>query len=250
MSEHRLDGRENLAVAANTVLLRAENVSLRRDSGTGRRVILDKVNLSIGGGQIIHLQGPSGTGKSTLLWALARMLPLDEGALFFEGRPASEWTAPTWRTLMALVVQTHSMVPGTVADNLLLPWTLKIRNRPESGADVSRPHNDRLRRELDALLLHEVSLETDASQLSVGQAARISIVRTLLTAPRCLLLDEPCAALDGDASDRVMARIADFTTDDRAALIVGHGALDRVGRVARVGRVLRLDSGKLTEEGR
>jgi len=231
-------------VAANTGLLQAEKVSVKRNAGTSRRNVLDKINLSIDHGEIVHVQGPSGTGKSTLLWAIARMLPLDEGALFFEGRPASEWAAPAWRTLVALVVQTHSMVPGTVADNLLLPWTLKIRNRPESGADDERPDRDSLRNELDALLLEEVSLETNASQLSVGQAARISFLRALLTTPRCLLLDEPCAALDHDAAERVMARITDFVAEGRAALIVGHGALDRVGGV------VRLESGRLTEENR
>lgn len=231
-------------MTANTGLLQAVNISVKRNAGEVRRSVLDKIDLSVDHGEIVHVQGPSGAGKSTLLWALARMLPLDEGALFFEGRAATQWPAPAWRTLVALVVQTHSMVPGTVAQNLLLPWTLKIRNRPESEAVSERPDHDSLRHELDALLLEDVSLEADASQLSVGQAARLSLLRALLTAPRCLLLDEPCAALDSNAAERVMARITEFTGKGRAALIVGHGSLDRVARV------MRLESGRLTEENR
>ncbi len=231
-------------VDAKTGLLQAVNITVERNAETGRRIVLDRISLAADRGEIVHVQGPSGTGKSTLLWALARMLPLDSGEIYLEGREAGAWPAPSWRARVALVVQTHAMVPGTVGRNLLLPWTLKIRSRSDGAPRALPPDESRLRRELDALCQGDVSLETDASRLSVGQTARVSLLRSLLTAPDCLLLDEPCAALDPDAADRVMARIREFVTDGRAALVVGHGSVDPLGRV------VRLESGRLSEGDR
>lgn len=247
---------------AKKTLLQAVDLTVTRPGRAGNRKVLDSIDLTIAPRQIVQLQGPSGAGKSTLLWALARMLPLDGGALFLDGRPSDEWAAPAWRTVVALVVQTHSMVPGTVAQNLLLPWTLRIRCRQEGGAGNGapsvrpgcrfRPDESVLRRELDGIGLEEVSLESDASRLSVGQTARVSLLRSLLTEPRCLLLDEPCAALDRETADRTLDRVSRFVDADRAALIVGHGPIEHTSRTVRLEEVWleagRLEAGRLSEE--
>jgi ABC-type lipoprotein export system ATPase subunit len=99
-----------------------------------------------------------------------------------------------------------------------------------------------MRRELDGLGLGEVDLEAEAARLSVGQTARVSLIRTLLTAPGCLLLDEPCAALDPDASELVFERINAFTESGGAVVMAGHGS------PVRDSRVVRLEGGRLIEE--
>jgi putative ABC transport system ATP-binding protein len=229
---------------SNNPCLEAVSVTVSRFAAAEAKTVLDQVSLSLLPGAIVHVQGPSGSGKSTLLWALARMLPREHGHLYLMGRPESEWPAPLWRDRVALVLQKHAMIAGSVQENLLLPWTLKVR-RTATGSDarglVPRPAETVLRAELDRLGLGDVELTADATKLSVGQTARVSLIRSLLTAADCLLLDEPCAALDDDASARVMARIQAFAAAGGAALVAGHN------RPTAESRVLRLEQGKLTE---
>jgi putative ABC transport system ATP-binding protein len=228
---------------ANGTVLQARNLTIRRSSGTAARTILSGARLALRKGTLAHLKGPSGSGKSTLLWVLARMLPRESGELSLLGRPAAEIPAPVWRMRVALVLQKHAMVFGTVRENLTLPWRLKVRRGAEVEESGSKPPSDEvLRRELDTVRLDDVSLDEDASRLSVGQTARVSLVRTLVTRPDCLLLDEPTAALDPETADLVTARILAFAAGGAAVLMAGHGA------GAPRGAVFRIACGELSEE--
>ena len=208
-------------------MLQAQEIHLSR----GDKKILQGVSLSIEPGETVVLRGASGCGKSTLLWALARMLPVESGQMTLEGKPSTQWPATLWRTRVALVLQKHSMLPASVRDNLLLPWQLKIRDR-EPPADAL------LREALDQVALNEVELTDEAGRLSVGQTARLSLVRTLLTEPGCLLLDEPFAALDPDSAALVKQRIEAFSGP---VLMASHDLKDMKGV-----RAARMEKGKLT----
>jgi putative ABC transport system ATP-binding protein len=230
-------------------LLRAEAItSHRRARGPAGGAILNAVSFSLAPGDTIRLAGPSGSGKSTLLWTLARMLPIAGGRLFLEGRPAADWHAPAWRDRVALVLQKHSLMEGTVRHNLLLPWTLKIR-RPANPAGQQntaswrqkKPDDETMDRELATIGLGDISLDDESSRLSVGQSARLSLVRSLLTAPVCLLLDEPLAALDADSAALVLERLRSFTAQGGALLLASHDEVP--GRE----RLVRLEGGALSE---
>jgi putative ABC transport system ATP-binding protein len=176
--------------------LRAE---LRSDDGARR--VLDGVSIDISAGEIVDVTGPSGSGKTTLLRALARLLPDVTGSLSLDAVPADEISPQRWRSLVALLPQKPAIVEGDVRANLLLPWTLKIRH-----AEV-RPTDSVLDAALERVGLSDISLDREAARLSVGQAARVALLRVLLTTPRVLLLDEPDAALD-DASAAAVGRYA------------------------------------------
>ncbi len=242
-------------------LLRAESITSHRHTrGPVGGAVLNALSLSLAPGDTVRLAGPSGAGKSTLLWALARMLPIAGGRLVLNGRPAADWPAPAWRDRVALVLQKHSLVKGTVRDNLLLPWTLKIRGshaenwktlpeRQEKDAHSrsTPPGEETMRHELDTLGLADAPLDAKASRLSVGQTARLSLARTLLTAPECLLLDEPLAALDADSAANVLARIDSFSRDGGAVLMVSHNHLATGNALPGRRRTLHLEGGTLTE---
>jgi hypothetical protein len=123
------------------------------------------------------VRGPSGAGKTTLLRALARLLPDVTGALTLAGRPATDYEPAEWRSRVTLLPQTAAMRPGTVRDNLLMPWRLKVRS-----ADLPPPDGV-LEQALHDVGLAEIALGRDASRLSVGQAARVALLRAVLTGP-------------------------------------------------------------------
>lgn len=164
------------------------------------------------------------------------MMPKERGEILFKGRDASSWLPSDWRAAVALVLQKHSMFGGSVRENLALPWRLKVRR----GAD---PDDERMRAELDRVGLSDVELASDASRISVGQTARLSLVRTLLTAPDLLLLDEPFAALDEETSRQVMDRIRDFAKEDGGVIMAAHESA-----VIRDVRTFRLSEGVIEEE--
>jgi putative ABC transport system ATP-binding protein len=222
--------------------LEAEGLYMNRGPGPEKKAILKGVSFAISPGELILVQGTSGAGKSSLLLALARLLPLEKGRLLLEGRPDAEWAPPRWRERVALVVQKHSVVPGTIRENLLLPWTLKVRQPSSGGAPANLPRDELLEQELDGVGLDEVKLDAPAEKLSTGQTGRLSLVRTLLTNPGCLLLDEPLAALDPDNTSRVLDRIHVFIGHGGAVLMVSHD-----GHSPRNGRRLTLEEGRLKE---
>ena len=199
-------------------------------------LVLNDVDLVARPGEIVDVIGPSGSGKTTLLRALARLLPGATGALRLGGTDASLIPAAQWRSRVTLLPQVTSLLPGTVRSNLLLPWTLKARH-----ADTP-PSEDSLRAALGHVGLAHIDLDRDASKLSVGQAARIALLRTVLTAPDVLLLDEPDASLDDDSATQVTEMTASFASDGGSVVRVRHLRSDALAT-----RRLRLEHGELME---
>lgn len=212
-------------------------VSLPREGSPVR--IVGNASFALEAGQVYDLVGPSGSGKSTLLCACARMAKVDAGDLYLEGTPASGFSPAAWRAAVCLVPQKAVLVPGTVRDNLLLPWSLAVRK----GA--LQPKDARLRECLDAANMADVELSRDASQLSGGQVARVALLRAFVTEPRVLLLDEVDAALDAETSAAVSALTRALVGPAMTCLRIRHRAPDGLAAATfelRGGTLSRLEA--------
>lgn len=220
------------------MLLSAEalTVTLAGDAGPVR--VLDAVSLAVDAGETIDVSGPSGAGKTTLLRALARLMPEAEGALALDGTPAAGLSPQEWRAAVVLLPQKPVMFPGTVAANLRAPWTLRIRHGAEPPADGA------LTLALASVGLGGIALERDSARLSLGQQARVAMLRALLTEPRVLLLDEPDANLDDDSAEQVSLMTRVFAERGGGVVRVRH-----LRRGAEATRCCRLAGGHLIEEG-
>lgn len=219
----------------SNALLVVRDLRFVRHGDTGPLTVLDGVGLAVDRGEVVDISGPSGSGKTTLLRALALMQPGVSGELRLDARASSEIGSREWRTRVALVPQRPVMFAGDVRRNLLEPWTLKVR------AGATQPSDDDLRAALDRLGLDDIALDRGAEKLSVGQAARVALLRVVLTRPEVLLLDEPDAALDAVSAAQVAALTAQFATDG-AVVRVRHQRPDSVAA-----RRLRLVAGRLHE---
>lgn len=224
---------------APTSLLVARGLAVSRPGDSGPVHVIDRADITVARGTLTDVTGVSGSGKTTLLLALARLLPGAEGELALEGRPATSVDAREWRTRVAYLPQRAALVPGTVEANLLLPWRLKVRARSDA------PSSDGLRQALDRVRLADVALDRDVERLSVGQAARVALLRCTLTRPAVLLLDEPDASLDDESAAEVGALTDEFVAAGGGVVRVRHLRSDDRADVR-----LRLDGGVLTEEGR
>jgi putative ABC transport system ATP-binding protein len=218
------------------MLLSAEDLVLDLPGDEGTQRVLDHVSLSLTSGEIVDVVGASGAGKTMLLRALARLLPKSQGRLMLEGTPAERVPGTEWRSRVALLPQKAAIGPGTVGDNLFLPWTLKVRHgrRPPSRADFGRA--------LSSVGLDGIAFDRDAARLSVGQAARIALLRVVLTGPDVLLLDEPDANLDDASAEQVAIATRTFAERGGGVVRVRHQRAD-----ALAARRLILVAGKLEE---
>ena len=167
--------------------------------------VLDNVSLDIAPGEFVALVGPSGCGKTTLLGMAAGMMTPGDGTARFNGRPPVA----------------GEDVAYMLARDALLPWRSARRN-VELALEVRQvPKAERVARADD--WLKRVGLESYRSssvlRLSHGMRQRVAIARTLAQRPRCILMDEPFAALDAQTRIRVQEEFLRLWERERPTVI-------------------------------
>ncbi len=169
-----------------TAALTFQNVSYRVDG----RAILDDISLEVHDGETMVLLGRSGSGKTTALRLVNRMLQPSAGTVLLDGKDVQESNPVELRRRIGYVIQEFGLLPHwTVAQNVaLVPKLL--------GWDASSQH--RRAEELLETVGMEPRIFADRypHQLSGGQRQRVGVARALAAEPRVLLFDEPFGALD------------------------------------------------------
>lgn len=208
---------------------------IRYATSTGRRALCD-LTLQVRAGELIDVRGPSGGGKTTLLLALARLLPGAQGQLHLMGESAETIAPVVWRSRVALLPQKVALTGESVRDAVTAPWRLKVR------AAHAAPGDARIRESLDRVGLADIELDQAVTRLSVGQETRIAFVRTLLTAPSILLLDEAEASLDSESASRITEVALEFVAGGGGVVRVRHRGDD-----GNANRRFLMEAGRLEE---
>ena len=221
--------------------------------GGGPRLANDGVCLVMRAGEIVALLGENGAGKSTLLHSLYGLVAVDSGAVRYHGAVVNPSPERAIAAGIGLIHQHFLLVPRlTVAENVVLGseprgrgGLLDLRRAVAETAALSQRYG-----------LH-VEPERLVADLSVGEAQRVEILKTLYRGARCLLLDEPTAVLTPGEAQKMLAVLRELLVDARrpapdpeapglplsvdggkALLIVTH-KLDEVLQVADRAVVLR-----------
>ena len=178
------------------------------------------VDLSIDAGQCLGLVGRNGAGKSTLVSILSGLSSPDAGTVRFGGEPAPRvGDIGRWREWIATVFQ-HSMIAGhlSVAENVFLGALPS-----EMGSSVVSWRAMRRRtRDIMGEWGLDIAPETPCRELSVEQLQVVEIARALARGARCVLLDEPTAALERQAIRRLFDRVRQLTAAGVAVLYISH----------------------------
>lgn len=211
-----------------------------RSPADDERTVFGNLSFSMERGDIIDLVGPSGSGKSSLLTACARLNPHAHGTFVLDGVGSDEFSAQQWRRDVSYLPQKPILTGKDVAEAIRLPWTLAIRGK--GGRAARLLPDERIRTTLDAMGCEDIDLARAPHDLSGGQAARVALARTLLTDPKVLLADEADAGLDDDNASKVAAIMADAAAHGMAIIRIRHRPPD-----GHATRTLMLDAGRLTD---
>jgi phosphonate transport system ATP-binding protein len=217
---------------------------------TRGRPVLRGINLDFAGSGFTAIIGPSGTGKSTLIRCINRLVEPTAGAIVFEGRdlialPRRELRLA--RRQIGMVFQEYNLVERlTVMENLLsgrlgyvTPFKAWLRRFPQSDID-------------DAFeLLDEVGLAGFANQradsLSGGQRQRVGIARAVMQRPHLLLADEPTSSLDPKTSVEIMTLLRDLGRAKNIPVIVNMHDVELAKRFAD--RIIGMADGAVVYDG-
>ncbi|MGG1943581.1 ATP-binding cassette domain-containing protein [Trinickia sp. NRRL B-1857] len=190
------------------ILLQARAL-LRRDTARTEKTLLGPVDFSLCPGDRVALTGPSGSGKSVFMRALALLDPIDGGQVSWHGQRIDRHAIPRYRRSVVYVQQRPALIDGTVEDNLRYPYSLHAyRDTCFDG--------DRAARLASAAGKHEDFLSKRASDLSGGEGQVVALIRVLQLEPEVLLLDEPTASLDPESARAIEALVADWFEASRA----------------------------------
>jgi putative ABC transport system ATP-binding protein len=216
----------------SAAILKADH--LGRSVGT--RILVEDINFEVPAGRVLAITGPSGSGKTSLLRLLNRLDEPTAGTVYFEGFDYRSIAARDLRRKIGLVTQRPFLFPGTVADNLRF-------GPAQRGESISVQNIDEL--------LRRVGLEGYSSRtvtnLSGGEAQRVSFARTLANSPSVLLLDEPTSALDEESREGVEAVIRNTVVDSNLTCVLVTHDMSQAVRLAQ--SALVLDSGRVARYG-
>ena len=200
------------------------------------RVLVSDISVHVRPGEVLAVVGPSGAGKSSFLRLLNRLDEPTGGTVYLDGQNCRELAPRELRRRVGMVMQTAYLFAGTVTANI---------------AFGPRQNGDGFSSEQIATLLERVGLPgyqlRDVSNLSGGEAQRVSLARTLANAPEALLLDEPTSALDEGSARGIEELVRDIIRERRmTCVIVTHNKAQAL-RIAD--RTMILEAGKLVTIG-
>ena len=206
-------------------MLSVSRVSKAYPAPDGQLTVLNDISFTFAAGDAAAIMGPSGTGKSTLLYIIGALEPPSTGTVTLDG--TDPFTLPprelaTFRNReVGFVFQDHCLLPQcTVLENVLVPTLV---GASDSGAETHARG-----------LLEQVGLSHRIdhlpAQLSGGEKQRVALARALVRKPRLLLCDEPTGNLDRRTADGVASLLLSLQQKQQAVLVVVTHSAELAGR--------------------
>jgi len=234
-------------------------------SDTGEKLVLENINLKIEQGMTVAFVGRTGSGKSTLMSLIPRLVDAPDGSVLIDGRPVREYPLEQLRRSIGFVPQETFLFSDTLAENIAMGipgsefqvsgfeletayeptrnakpetrnWTLSVAKAAEVAGLASDIK--------DFPGKYEQLVGERGITLSGGQKQRAAIARAVMRDPRILILDDSLSAVDTYTEEKILHNLRDVR-EDRTTLIVSH----RVSTIRDADLICVLDRGQIIERG-
>jgi lipoprotein-releasing system ATP-binding protein len=214
---------------ASTPLITARGVT-RILPGEVPVTLVRDIDLEIGGNEFVAITGPSGSGKSSLLYVLGLLDVPTEGHISILGQDTASMDADERARLrletLGFVFQFHFLLPEFSAlGNVTIP--MRRLGRLSHAEMIARGT------ELLTTLGIEDHMHKRPDQLSGGQRQRVAVARALANDPPIVLADEPTGSLDSKSTEQVFGILTDIVEKDGRSVVAVTHDLDLAGRMSR-----------------
>lgn len=202
-----------MAQSANLAWISAENLHRGYSVGKKRIEVLHGIDLQIQRGEKVFLCGPSGAGKTTLMYILAGLEQPEQGKVWVDGQNlyalSRRQQARVRNKWMSYIFQNYYLMPElTALENVMVPAMI-------SGKDSV----DKARESLERVGLGS-RIDHLPAELSGGEQQRVAIARALVNSPQVIFADEPTGNLDSRNGAQVMEMLLALSAEDGATLVV------------------------------
>lgn len=213
-----------------------EDVEMRYDTGTA----LSGVSLRIPAGATVAIVGHTGSGKSTLVQLIPRMMDATAGSVRMDGIDVRDVSPDELRRQIGFVPQETFLFSATLGENIAFGVKQASEAEILRAAEIAGLGPD--------IATFPNGLKTVVGErgltLSGGQKQRVAIARAILRNPKILILDDALSSVDTLTEERILTHLAEVMRD-RTTILISH----RVSTVRQAERIYVLDQGAIVEEG-
>ena len=204
------------------------------------RKILHDISFEVRKGETVALVGPSGGGKSTLSELIPRFYDAEQGSIYIDGRPITDYTQESLREHMGIVSQETILFNDSIRNNIAMGREGTPLEQVIAAAKVANAHDFIMQSEKG----YDTNIGDRGTKLSGGQRQRLSIARAVLRNPEILILDEATSALDTE-SEKLVQDALTTLLEGRTSVVIAH----RLSTIHHADRIIVIDSGRIAEQG-
>ena len=202
--------------------------------------VLKNISLKVRNGETVAVIGHVGSGKSTLVNLLPRLINPDDGEVFIDGIDIKKIPLKTLRTNIGFVPQEIFLFSTSIRENVTFGREDATEEEVVEANRVSRLCND-----LDELPNgYDTLLGEKGVNLSGGQKQRVAIARGVILKPKILILDDALSSVDADTEREILLELKEVMRD-RTSIVISH----RLSSIRDADRIVVLENGSIAEEG-
>jgi len=202
--------------------------------------VLSDVSFTVKPGETIALVGPTGAGKSTIVNLVSRFYDVQKGEVRIDGYDIKKVSVESLREQMGVMTQENFLFSGTVRENIRYGKLDATDEEIEAAAKAVNAHEFIMKME-DG---YDTKIKERGAGLSIGQRQLLAFARTMVSAPRILILDEATSSIDTHTELLVQKGIESLLAG-RTSFVVAH----RLSTIQKADRIFVVDKGGIIESG-
>ncbi len=211
------------------------------------KYVLQGVSFTLNKGDKLSLVGINGSGKSTIIKVMLGLYEIESGQILINGYPMSDYNMRDVRKLFSALFQNFVQYSLTLRENIALSDLDRIENSEEiegvlKQSGVYEDILPKLENGLDSFMTR--SFSDTGTELSKGQWQKVALARAYFKNAPIIIFDEPSAALDAEAEDRIFKNF-EAISDGKTGIMISH----RISSARMANKIIVLDGGKITEVG-